>query len=318
MVLRVLVALALLCGVAHGQGKPWADGVAQSDQDEALKLYGDANELFEKGNYLEALPVYKQALARWDHPAIHYNAAVCLINLDRTVEAYEAMQKAMAYGEPPLGKELFRAGNNYLKMLTKQVATLTVTLKTPGAVVKLDGKLLLDKPGTTTQNVLADEPHQLVAEKDPSYETETQTIKLEGGKTTTLVLEMKLKQRGTTVRRWQRWKPWAVVAASGAIAIVGGLALSTVPGMFREYDQFVTMNCVAGCPPGLEPAGMAEEKRQAAVSRQNLSYGIFVASGATLAAGLVLVVLNQPRLVGGTLTPAIGKESAGATLSWSW
>lgn len=317
MVLRVLVALALLCGVAFADDKPWAAGVSEADQKAALSKYGEANELFEKGNYVEALPVYEQALASWDHPGIHYNAAVCLINLDRPVEAYEHLEKAMAYGEAPLGKDLYTQGKTYMKALGKQVATLSVTLKTPGAVVKLDGHTLLDEPGTVTRKVLATEPHQLVAEKK-DYETETRTLRLQPDATTTLVLEMKLKSRGRTVRRWARWKPWAVVGASGFIGAAGLATILSSKGMFEDYDAEFAMKCGGGCTVAMSEAMGIEDTRRSAEFRQNLGYGIVGVAGATLATGLVLVVFNQPRLVGARVSPTIGKERAGATLSFSW
>ncbi len=317
MALRVLVALALLCSVAAADDKPWAAGVSAEKQQAALAKYGEANELFEKGNYLEALPVYEQALAAWDHPGIHYNAAVCLINLDRPVEAYEHLEKALAYGEAPLGKDLFTQGKTYMKALGKQVATLAVTLRTPGAVVMLDGRPLLDAPGSVTRRVLATEPHQIVAEKE-HYETETRTVTLEGGATTTLVLDMKLKQRGRTVRRWARWKPWAVVGASGAVGLAGLATIVSAKGVFEDYDNRFAASCSGGCTLAMSEQLGLEDVRRSAEFRQNLGYGLVGVAGATLVTGLVLVVLNQPRLVGATVSPTLGKEQAGATLSFSW
>ena len=61
-----------------------------------------------------------------------------------------------------------------------------------------------------------------------------------------------------------------------------------------------------------------EDVRRRAEFRQNLGYGLVGVAGATLVTGLVLVVLNQPRLVGGTVSPTLGKEHAGATLTFSW
>jgi hypothetical protein len=41
--------------------------------------------------------------------------------------------------------------------------------------------------------------------------------------------------------------------------------------------------------------------------------------GAVVVCGLILVVINQPRLVGGpTVSPSVGKESAGATVTFTW
>jgi hypothetical protein len=233
-----------------------------------------------------------------------------LINLDRTVEAYDELQKALVY-EEALPKELYAQGLTYQRMLSKQVAMLEVRLTTPGAKVQLDGKPLLEDAGTVTQTVLATE-HRVVVEK-PGYETENRRIVLQPGQTTTLVLEMKLKARGRTERRWARWMPWTVVGASGVLGLAGGVAVWTSKAKFKDYDDEFARACPAGCS-----GDPAESSKGEAESRQRLGFGIVAAGGATLVAGLVLVVLNQPRLVGASVNPTIGKEHAGAMVSIPW
>src|SRR5512140_3282512 len=122
MVLRVLVALMLLGGVVHAGDKPWAAGVPQDKQDQAFKAYDEANNLFAQGEYTKAMEKYDAAIALWDHPGIRYNRAICLINLDRPVEAFQDLNAALKYGEEPLGKDLYNQGLNYQKLLSRQVA----------------------------------------------------------------------------------------------------------------------------------------------------------------------------------------------------
>lgn len=314
MVLRVLVALALLVSVARADDKPWAAGVSEADQKRAMDAFAEANELYEKGNYLESLAKYNAAIKIWDHPAIHYNKAMCLISLERTLDAFEAMEKAMAQGEAPLGKDLYREGKRYLSLLGGQVATLTVELKTQGARVLLDGKTPVT-PGST-HRVLAKDEHTLIGDK-PGYKTKSVPIKLEGGKTTKIELVLELEERGRTVRRWVRWKPWVVVGASGLIALAGVGTVVSSASKFDKYDGELALACPGGCARDSDAARGVEHFKDEAYSRQNLGYGIIAASGVTLGVGLLLVVLNQPRLVGG-VKPNIGTEQVGATLELSW
>src|ERR1700704_3159630 len=97
--------VVLLCGsaVADSADKPWAAGVTPAAQHTALDLYQAGNTYFEQAQYKDALVKYELALQSWDHPQIHYNAAVCLINLDRPVEAYDHLLAAMRFGLAPLG-----------------------------------------------------------------------------------------------------------------------------------------------------------------------------------------------------------------------
>lgn len=322
--MRFLVALVLLCSVvsAHADDKPWAVGVSTENQKAALATYQEANALFEEGKYLEALPKYEAALRAWDHPGIHFNTAVCLINLDRSVDAYVHLQKAMAFGEAPLGKDLYTQGKNYQRILNQQVGTLEVQVKEPGASVKLDGKEII-APGTTTTtrvHVLATEPHQLVAEKDdPRYEPATQTIRLEPGKTTTIVLELKLRARGGRLtRRWPRWMPWSVVVTGGVVAAIGVPLLVSAKSGFEDYDTQFGAACPQGCLDTDPALAMANETKDHAELRQTLAHGGFIAGGALVAIGIGLVVLNQPRLGGAQVTPMVGADRAGAALSMSW
>jgi hypothetical protein len=261
MVLRVLVVVALLGGVARADDRPWAKGVPADRQADALKKYEAANGKFERGNYLEALADYVAALESWDpscagtngaacnaHPGIHYNTAVCLINLDRSVEAYDHLQKAMAYGEAPLGKDLWTQAKTYERMLNKQVGTLVVKLAEPGAVVMLDGKELALDPETRSvqRRLLATEEHLIVAKKD-RYETTTQPIRLDAGKTTTIVLELKLKTTGKLERRWKKWVPWAVITTGGVIAVAGAPFLLAAKSGFDTYDEKFATACPDGC-----------------------------------------------------------------------
>ena len=319
MVLRVLVAVALLCSVARAGGeKRWAKGVSAKDQELALTLYNTANDLFEKGSYAAALTNYEAALKAWDHPGIHFNTAICLKSLERWVDAYEHIEQALIYKDEPLGMDLYKEGLALEAELKTKVGTIEVTSTTPGAVVMLDGKPLLDKPGTVKRNVLANEPHLLTAEK-PNYETQTISLKdLKPNQVTKIALEMKLKSGGRTERRWARWKPWAVVGGGTAVGLGVGLGLVFhARDLFGKYDTDFAMQCGMGCPADTVDPNTAKLKTSGE-TYQTLGYSAFAVGGAVVVTGLVLVVMNQPRLVGGTVTPSIGKEQVGATVSFAW
>ena len=140
---RILVALLLLCGLrglAHADDQPWAAGVSAADQKTAFALYAEGNGFFEHDRYKEALEKYDQAIKVWDHPAIRYNAAVCLINLDRWLEAYDYLTAALRYGEAPLGHDIYRQAEMQMTSVSKEVADLQVKCDEPGATVRLDGE----------------------------------------------------------------------------------------------------------------------------------------------------------------------------------
>ena len=75
--------------------RPWAKGVPEDAQKQALVLFEEGNKLFENSEHAAALAKYREALKVWDHPAIRYNAAVALINLDQPLAANENLELAL-------------------------------------------------------------------------------------------------------------------------------------------------------------------------------------------------------------------------------
>jgi hypothetical protein len=311
----IVIAVALLVGnhVAFADDKPWAVGVSQQNQDAALALYKDGNAFFAQSQYKEALEKYVQALAIWDHPAIRYNAAVCLINLDRPVEAYEDLQAAMRFGVDPLGATLFQQGQSYEKLLAGRIGEVEVTAKSPDARVTLDGQPVLTGAGTTTRHVLGGD-HQLVAEK-PGYQTETKPLHVNGGDHVTIVIDLHpLERVGELRRRFPRWVPWTVLGAGGAIALVGLPLLLDARSAYNSYDAGVSMYCnPSGCPPAPLPSQYPADRHRGDMM-QNTAIAAFSVGGALVASGVALIVLDQPRLV----TPVYTGETIGLAISGRW
>ncbi len=317
--MRWLVVIALIFGsrAAIADDKPWAAGVSDADQNAALALYKDGNAFFAQSQYKEALEKFVQALKIWDHPAIRYNAAVCLINLDRPVEAYEDLEAAMRFGEPPLGADLYKQGISYQKLLAGRIAEVEVTEKSPDAQVSLDGQPLLHGSGTTKRHVLSGD-HQVVAEK-PGYQTETRPVHVNGGDHVTIVIDLHpLEAARERHRRSPRWVPWATISAGGAVALIGLLPWFASRSAYNRYDTGVNTSCPHGCgvngdAPVPLPSALQTDLDRGSLYK-TISISAFVVGGALVASGVALVVINQPRLV----TPVVGSDTVGLAVSGTW
>src|SRR3954463_10623282 len=104
-----------------GDTRPWAVGVAVADQQKALQLFHGGNVQLNDGLFAKAADKYREALKPWDHPAIHYNLALAQMNLDQPIDAYNNLQSAVKFGEPPLqSKDKFDHATDYLKLLEKE------------------------------------------------------------------------------------------------------------------------------------------------------------------------------------------------------
>src|SRR5690349_6782060 len=80
-----------------GESKPWAQGVPEAKQKQATALFKEGNALLRDSFFKQAVDKYREAITYWDHPAIHYNLAIALINLDQPLEVYASLQKALKY-----------------------------------------------------------------------------------------------------------------------------------------------------------------------------------------------------------------------------
>src|SRR5687768_16838564 len=86
---------------------PWSQGVTAAQRETAQRLLEEGNDLFVENKHREALAKYEEAVASWDHPAIRFNMVRALIALDRPLEAYESVLKALAHGAAPLEPEVY-------------------------------------------------------------------------------------------------------------------------------------------------------------------------------------------------------------------
>jgi len=285
--------------------KPWAAGVSAEHQKSALDLYNEGAKAFEQAEYKAALEIYTRALVLWDHPAIRYNVAVCLINLDRPVEAYDNLERAMRFGEAPLGPELWKQGQSYQKLLAGRVAEIEVSAE-PGASVSLDGKPVAG----AAQRVLTGD-HQIVVEK-PRYQTETRSVRLDPGDHLTIKIELKpIAVARTLHRRWARWVPWTVLGGGVVVAGVGVPMLLAAGSSFDRYDAEVAASCPHGCKAGDPATPHIMDLKSHAEFQNTAAVSLFVAGGALAATGFVMVILNQPHLV----APVIGSDHVGLAIA---
>jgi hypothetical protein len=308
-----------------GTERPWAEGVPQAKQDEALLIYEEANKLFEDSQHAAALARYRAALEVWDHPAIHYNAAVALIYLDQPLAAYDQLEAALRYGTAPFNADTYQQALTYQKLLRGQLAELKVACPEPGAEVALDGRPLFVGPGEATRRLLPG-PHQLVARK-PVFLTETRTLSLLPGKPASETLRLQdIRTLPTkTVRRWPMWKPFTVVGAGLVVAAIGVPFYLDAKSSFDTYDKEVKRLCAGsqGCAQGTieTTSPWAIDARNRGSVENIVALSLFSVGAAAAATGLALAILNQPRVVPwgdaprAQLLPVISPGTLGVSLA---
>jgi hypothetical protein len=294
--MKTLVLLIALAGVAQAApDRPWAAGIPQTVQDQALRIFKEGNALFAEGRHAEALARYRDALKVWDHPAIQYNAAVALINLDQPLTAYEHLEAGLRYGDAPLGAETYKQALLYKKLLAGQLAELEVNCEEAGAEVMLDGQVLFTAPGKAFRRLLPG-AHSLVARKAGMLPT-TRALQLSSGHQTSESVKLftlaSLPTR--TVRRFAVWKPWTVFAAGLAVALIGVPLIVDARNNFDTFDSEINRLCPSGCTPSQLPTTVLDAQDRGR-AENGAAIGMFAVGGAIAASGIVMLILNQPRL----------------------
>jgi tetratricopeptide (TPR) repeat protein len=299
--------------------RPWAEGVTPENQTAALALFKEGNALFAESQHAAALAKYRDALRLWDHPAIRYNAAVALINLDQPLAADAELDSALRFGDAPLGPDTYKQALLYKKLLSGQLADLHVACDEPGAEVTLDGERLFVAPGDKTLRLLPG-AHSLVARK-AGYLDATHALQLPPGKKTDesikLVSLASLPTR--TVRRWAAWKPWVLFGAGVVVAAVGVPLMLDAKSNYDKFDQTINTQCPSGCAPSALPT-TAVEARDRAKAENGAALAMFGVGGAAAVAGVVMLILNTPhaevrRPMPVALAPVLGPSLAGLTAS---
>jgi hypothetical protein len=300
--------------------RAWAENVSESAQQDALALFEEGNKLFETSQHAAALAKYREALKSWDHPAIRYNAAVALINLDQPLAANENLEQALRYGALPFSSETYQQALTYQKLLHGQLAQLRVSCSEPDAEVTLDGSPFLGAPSEASRWVLPG-PHQIVVRK-AGFVTETRSLTLLPGKPASHVIVLQRVRRSPpthTVRRWSMWTPWGVVGSGVVVGAVGVPFMLGAVSNVNAYDSWISQSCQAGCRTSEVPQSVIDQRDRGRTDNI-VAVSLFSVGGAVAAGGIAMLILNQPRTVPLqttarlSLTPLFGIKTVGVAV----
>jgi hypothetical protein len=243
--------------------------------------------------------------------------AVCLINLAQPIEARASLERALSYGEAPLGADTYKQALTYRSLLDGQLARVTIHSAEPHALVTLDGAVLFEAPGTYRAWLEPGE-HQVVATK-AGYITYSEPLSLVGGTTRDFDVHLlPFTSTTRTTRRWAPWKPYAVVASGALVAGVGGIVYSIAASDYDRYDDAVRAACPRGCTAA-ETAELTDVRaiKDGADSKQAAAISLLVVGGAIAVAGGVGLYLNQPRtdVVAPPVSPGVIAGPGGLTFT---
>nr|MBA3818136.1 hypothetical protein [Deltaproteobacteria bacterium] len=282
-----------------GDERPWAAGVPAERQQVALRLFRQGNQHHNDGLFVKAVALYREALKSWDHPAIHYNLALSLTNLDQPIEVERSLQQSIRFGAAPLEKGKFEHAKQSLLLIEKQLATIEVSCHKAGARVSIDNREVFvvkaGEPNVYKARVQIGK-HTFVAEK-PGYATGLDAPFIGPGETFRIELKLYTAEELTRYkRRWNAtWMPYAVLGGGVVAGIVGGVLSISAQASYDDFDAAVQrcnddggMN--GGCDansPGLT------DLRDSGDSKRSLGYVGYGIAGVAVVTGAVLLYLNR-------------------------
>jgi hypothetical protein len=292
----VIVAI-VLAFAAPATAQPWSQGINDTQKADAQKRLEQGNALFLSKSFKEALEAYQAATASWDHPAIRFNIVRALIQLDRPIEAYDELVKALKYGKEPFDEAIYNEALNYQKLLASQIAEVEISCAEAGAKVTLDGQTLMACPGKEKRRV-APGQHGVVATKE-GFLTKQLEVVVVGGKLETVELKLvPLDKAARVEHRWPGWIPWLVFGGGLAVAGVGGLIQYSASDLMDDYDSTIARDCaVTGCDLTDPQYAELVDKRDSAELRNKVAIGVITVGAVGAIAGGVMLVMNRGRTV---------------------
>ncbi len=266
--------------------------VSQADEDCALRAFHQGNDLLNNGLFPQAVARYREALRCWDHPGIHYNLALALINLDQPIEVYEQLNEAIKYGADPLDEGKFEHAKEYLKLVAGLLADVEVSCDKPGAKVAVDGKEVFVAPGSFKAKVRVGK-HTFYGEKE-GYNARVTAPFIGPGETFRIELKLYTAEELTRYRRrWEKtWMPYAVIGGGALVGLIGGAFELSASSSYKDFDSAVAkcntaaMGCAASTPGLVDMRNSGDTKRTVGY----VGYGV---AGAAIATGALLAFLNR-------------------------
>ena len=294
---------------------PWGKGVSLERRTAAQKLLEAGNDLFVQNKHREALAKYQEAVADWDHPSIRFNMVRALIALDHPLEAYQSLEKALAYGKGPLEAHVYDEALNYKRLLDGMIATLEISCKQAGVKISVDGAEFLACPGSKSVRTTPGS-HAIVGLRT-GFLTKTLGTQLVPGTKRPIEISL-ISLDAATTTRWAPWKPWVVAASGAAVAGMGSLLEIAASHRLNAYDAGVKMQCntPTGCTP--EQLGSLGDERSRGRLETSIAVPSMVVGGAALIGGIALVILNRPHTMQEQrvkMSPSFGIDSAGIVIA---
>jgi PEGA domain-containing protein len=192
-----LLALALIAPPAAAQS---VSTRSSSSTPLSEALHGPARDAYESGkllatnrDYTGALTKFQQAYSLSSEPRLLYDMAICEKELRHYARMQALLQKYAHEGGSRISSDNRALVDQALAAIVPLVATITLAVSEPGAVVSIDGEPVGTTPLTTPLAVDLGK-HTLVVKK-AGFQSVEQTIDTPGGGSSSLAISLEPQRR---------------------------------------------------------------------------------------------------------------------------
>lgn len=302
---------------------PWAVGITDAQKAEAKRLFDLGTARLDAAAYEEAVTYFSQAVAHWDHPAIHFNWALALTSLLQPLECHKHLEAAMKYGPAPLGGEpLYVRAEGMLRRTEEKLARLSISCDTEGARITLDArKEPLVCPTALSEWVDPGSHHLRVMRQ--GFDPTDESFVLSAGEKREEKVRYRMSLPGP------RWVSWPLLATGAVTAGAGFLLHRQAGNQYQTYDALVD-NCskqhgTSGCE---EPSSEVIAARVSGDRLQQWETGAYVVAGLAMLGSATFFIFNRERQEfvgtsdqpkqGVSVVPLLGPSSGGALLTFQF
>jgi hypothetical protein len=212
------------------------DGAPVAEHAAAQDAHRRALELFDHGQYSEALAEFKRAYNLAPSFRIQYNIGLSQVALGDPAAAVDAFDIYLREGGDRIPEQRRKQVESEVARLSKQLSWLTLEVEEPNSEISLDGTSLA--PGPTSQRLRLNQGKHTVAVRSSDGTIKTQTVQLSGAQEQRLHFDAQhrsgtssVSAEGTTspspapvAAPPARKVPWLAWGITGALGVGTGVA----------------------------------------------------------------------------------------------
>ena len=300
---HLVVHAAMMCCVllwtSVATSQEQGEGEGPTDAARVLDLVKNANDEFDRGEYVDALRLYQKAYSLYPEPVLLYRIGLAAEKAGQTrlaIDSYQQFVEAAPEGDATAEK----TAQHIVELKASLPPRLTVQSNPPGAEIFLN-TMTGEPVGVTPVTVEVPTGEQVVHVRLEGYRVAKETVELKGGEDKTISLELSpLKRLASTDPNdvtIEQPAPeggggvdlglWGYVAGATGVALIGtGVAFSIL-----SSSKTNDVNTYDKRAPGASREELESMKDQATTYYET-SVATYIAGGVLTAAGVVLILLD--------------------------